>query len=105
MSFDFPQFQERVPIDAARSWTASFDAYDPWSEESYYLLTIFAAEHVVSRFYVQVGLWWANEDCPEKELVDRLREEIHAVAAQGRSNTDYRGSLTELRERRHADTE
>ncbi len=92
-SEQLPGFPDRNPIEGGRAWTAVFDSYDQRNDDCYYLVTLFDGESVVSQLMAQVGMWWAGDDWTSAEFLERLRKEIHSVAATGKSNTEYRGSL------------
>jgi hypothetical protein len=87
--FTFPAFSEPTPIDAKRSWTATFDSYDQRNEDCYYVVTLSTGE----RFMVQVALYWAGDDWSGPGFAERLKQEIHKVAATGKTNTSYTGAM------------
>jgi hypothetical protein len=86
-----PRFDEPTPLDATRSWTARFESYDQRNDDAYYIVTTHAAGRPTDRFMAQVMV--AVEDWTTPEFVDLVRRQLHAVAAAGRPNTDYRGPL------------
>ncbi|GAA0390905.1 hypothetical protein Acor_19200 [Acrocarpospora corrugata] len=91
MTFAFPEFPEPAAIDADISWTAVFESYNQRLDDVYYIVTTREGVREVARFIVMVGLHWAGDDWRGPEFVRRLRQDIHEVAATGRTNTDYRG--------------
>lgn len=93
MAFTFPEFSEPVAIDAQRSWTATFDSYDQRNDDVYYVVTLREVSGATMNLMVRVGLDWAGDDWTGLELLDRLRKEIHGVAATGKSNTHYTGAM------------
>lgn len=93
MHFEWPQFEQKIPIDAARSWTATFESFDERKLDLYYIVTLHEGNKKVTRFFVCVFPWWAEENWSDPGFADHLQKAIHAVAATGRTNTDYTGSL------------
>jgi len=93
MDFEFPQFPERIVIDATRSWTATFDSYDQRKEDIYYLVTLYEGETRAARFFACVFPWWAGENWNTPDFAEKLKKAIHAVAETGKANTEYTGSL------------
>jgi hypothetical protein len=86
-------FSQHMPLDGNRAWTAIFDSYDQRNDDCYYLVTLYRDGAPDSQFMVQIGMWWAGDDWTSTEFIDRLKSEISAVAATGKSNTDYTGSV------------
>jgi hypothetical protein len=82
MSFTFPPFSEPTPIDAGRSWTATFDSFDQRNDEAY-VVTVREAGREDARFMAQIGLYWAGDDWTGPGFVPRLRDELRRVAATG----------------------
>jgi hypothetical protein len=93
MSSQFPDFPALNPLDARRSWTATFDSYDQRNDDAYYVVTIHEAGAVTATFMVQVGMYWAGDDWSGPEFLPRLKEEIQRIAATGKANTSYTGAL------------
>lgn len=93
MPSDVPQFPERTPIDAGRSWTAAFDSYDERKLDLYYVVTLHEGDRPVARFVVCVFPWWNVEDWCDPAFRDHLRKDLHDAAATGRTNTAYEGSV------------
>jgi hypothetical protein len=93
MAFTFPPYQEPTAIDARRSWTATFDSYDQRNDDVYYVVTVHEAGREAARFMVQVGLYWAGDDWTVPGFVERLTQELHKVAATGKTNTSYTGAM------------
>ena len=93
MAFEFPQFHEPTPIDTQRSWVATFKSYDQRNDDVYYVVTLQEAGRDVASFMVQVGLYWAGNDWTGPDFIGRLREELHKVAATGKTNTGYTGPM------------
>ncbi|MBI4614609.1 MAG: hypothetical protein HY720_13445 [Planctomycetes bacterium] len=94
MSFEWPEFRERTPIDSAMSWSAEFESYDQRKDDCYYAVTLHEGDREATRFYVKIDVGWVGGDCTDPEFLERMRTEIHTVAARGRTNTEYIGSLT-----------
>jgi hypothetical protein len=90
MSFDFPRFDQPVAIDDDRSWTAVFDSYDQRNDDIYYIITIARAGRPADRLVAQIWPSWAGDDWTTRDFGERLRSQLHAIATQGESNTDYR---------------
>lgn len=97
MAFTFPEYPEPTPIDGERSWTARFDSYDQRNDDIYYEVTIHQGASQVARFYVKVFPAWAGDDWNRPDFADKLRQDIHKIAATGKSNTDYLGPLVPRR--------
>jgi len=93
MAFTFPQLSEPTAIDAQRSWTATFDSYDQRNEDAYYVVTIQEAGREVARFMAQIGLYWAGDDWTGPGFAQRLQQEVHKIAATGKTNTTYTGKM------------
>ena len=89
MDFVWPEFK-RVPLDGNRSWSATFDSFDQRTDDCYYVVTLHDGANESARFMVKAGLGWVKDNewsAPSFEA--GLRDELHALAAQGKSNTDY----------------
>jgi hypothetical protein len=91
VSFTMPEFPEPTAIDEARSWTATYDSYDQRHDVSYYQVTIHEAGHDVGQIMVEVSMFPAGDDWRTAEFLSYMRKEIHEVAVEGTSNTEYRG--------------
>lgn len=91
VSFTMPEFPEPTAIDEARSWTATYDSYDQRHDVSYYRVTIHKGAHDVGQIMVEVFMSPAGDDWGTADFVPYMRDEIHQVAVEGTSNTDYRG--------------
>jgi hypothetical protein len=94
MPFSFPDFFEPTPIDTSRSWTATFDSYDQRNDHAYYVVALCEDGAEVARFIVQVWLSPAGDDWTEPIFVPWLRDEIQRVAAAGKTNTSYTGTMS-----------
>lgn len=94
MAFTFPEYPEPVPIDGQRSWTARFESYDQRNDDIYYGVTLHEAGEPAVQLMVQVWPSWAGDDWTRPDFADRLRQEIHAVAATGKTNTSYLGAMS-----------
>jgi hypothetical protein len=94
MSFEWPQFEEKQPLDNGRSWTAKFDSYDQHRDDCYYVVTVYDRDQWVGDFMVQVGTEFAGDDWSGPEFLNQLRDRIARVAATGKTNTDYTGYLS-----------
>ena len=94
MAFTFPEFSTPIPIDAQRSWTATYESYDQRNDEVvYYIITLHEAGRDPVRFMARIPLYWAGDDWSGPEFLDELKKNIHRVAATGKTNTDYEGPL------------
>jgi hypothetical protein len=91
MSFEWPEFEEKQPLDGGRSWTAKFDSYDQYRENCYYRVTLYDGLRAVDELMVQVGTEFAGDDWSGPEFLSELRSRIARVAATGKTNTDYAG--------------
>jgi hypothetical protein len=96
VSFTMPEFPEPTAIDETRSWTATYDSYDQRHDVSYYMVTIHEGGHPVGRIVVEVFMFPAGDDWTTAEFVPYMREQIHQIAVEGTSNTDYRGYYRRL---------
>ncbi|TMQ05592.1 MAG: hypothetical protein E6J90_41630 [Deltaproteobacteria bacterium] len=94
MDFTFPEYPEPTPLDAQRSWTATFDSHDQRNDDVYYMVTIHEAGREVARFMVHIFPYWAGDDWRGQEFVDRMRKELGKVAATGKTNTSYTGGMS-----------
>ncbi len=93
MSFEWPEFAEPVEIDDTRAWTAVFDSYDQRNENCYYRVAVYEGDKLVARLIAKVDIGWAGDDWTDGAFAARVRESIDSVAASGRSNTEYRGTI------------
>ena len=91
MSYAAPQFAERIPIDATRSWTAEFESFNERTLDLYYIVTVHDGVRPAATFIAEVFPWWSVEKWDDPAFVGRLRDALHEVAVTGRSNTAYRG--------------
>jgi hypothetical protein len=91
MSFTWPEFTNPEALEGNRSWTARFDSYDQRNEDCYYMVTVSDAGRENGHFMVQVGTEFAGDDWTGPAFIDELRSRIASVAADGKTNTDYRG--------------
>lgn len=98
MDEGFPAFRDRSALDATRSWTAAFESWDQRKDDVYYVITLYEGEAAVARFMAQVSPPWVGERWDAPAYLERLRAELHAVAARGQGNTDYRGELDRPRD-------
>jgi hypothetical protein len=89
MAFDWPEFLERVQIDEARGWTATFDSYRQYTEDCFYLVNLCEADGTQKRFIVQIPVGWAGDDWTGPSFEDYLRQAIGAAAAAGETNCEY----------------
>jgi hypothetical protein len=94
MSFVWPEFEDKQPLDGHRSWTATFDSYDQRNEQCYYRAAIYDGLRQVDEIMVQVGTEFAGDDWSGPEFLNELRSRIARVAATGKTNTDYVGYLS-----------
>jgi hypothetical protein len=94
MSFEWPQFEDKQPLDGGRSWTARFDSYDQHRENCYYGVRIYDGDQWVAEFMVEIGTEFAGEDWSGPEFLNELRARIARVAVTGKTNTEYEGYLT-----------
>jgi hypothetical protein len=94
MGFELPEYLVPTPIDGQRSWTATFESYDQRNDDIYYVVTIHEGGDCSARFIAQVFLSWAGDDWSGPEFTERLRREIHGVAATGKTNTSYLGAMS-----------
>ena len=93
MAFEWPRYDEPIPIDETRSWTAKSESYDQRNDECYYIVSLHEAGQPVRRIMAKVDIGWAGDDWSTSEFSERVKGQIHWVAAAGRSNTEYRGPL------------
>jgi hypothetical protein len=93
MEFRFPEYAVPRQIDAQRAWTATFESYDQRNDDVYYVVTIHEGARQVGSFMVQVWLSWAGDDWRRPDFEERLRQDIHEVAATGKTNTSYLGAM------------
>ena len=93
MSFTWPTFEERQPLDGGRSWTARFDSYDQYHEYCYYIVRIFDGDEVVDEIMAKADSG-TNEDWTSPEFLKQLTACIADVAACGKTNTAYTGPLS-----------
>jgi hypothetical protein len=91
MSNAHPGFTERVPIDAARSWTATFDSYNERTLDLYFIITTYEGDSAVGRFMASVIPLWSVESWDDPAYTADLRNALHAIAVAGHPNTEYRG--------------
>jgi len=77
VAFTMPEFLEPTAIDAARSWTATYDSYDQRHDVSYYRVTIHEGVRDVGEFMVDVFMFPAGDDWTTAGFVAYLRDEIH----------------------------
>jgi len=92
VSFTMPEFSEPTAIDETRSWTATYDSYDQRHDVSYYTVTISEGGHQVGRIMAEVFMFPAGDDWGTAEFVPYMHKEIHKIATEGTSNTEYRGA-------------
>jgi hypothetical protein len=97
MAFTFPEYTQPTPLDAQRSWTATFESYDQRNDDVYYVVTLHEAGCEDVRFIVQVFPYWAGDDWSGPEFAERMRQELHKLAAAGQTNTAYTGAVTRPR--------
>jgi len=90
VAFEFPEFTQPVELPDGRSWTACYDSYDQRHDVAYYVVTIAGrrADPVVA----EVWMWPAGEDWTTPGFAGWLRDQVHAIAVTGASNTPYRPS-------------
>jgi hypothetical protein len=93
LSSEWPSF-EGVPLEGAKTWSASFDSYDQRTDDCYYLVTLFEEGRELARFMVVVFLAGVNGGADSSTaLAERLREELARHARTMKSNTDYIGPV------------
>lgn len=93
MKATWPQFLKPTRLGDGRAWTAVFDSYDQRNDDVYYYVTIVEAGGDPRGFFVKAAVPPEGESSAGPALRSLLREEIHRLAEEGRSNTDYSGSL------------
>ena len=91
MSFEWPEFQEKQPLDDGRSWTAKFDSFDEYRDDCYYLVKLWNGDELLKEFMVQVGTHWAGDNFAVPTFEPELRGRIAQVAATGQANTEWQG--------------
>lgn len=84
----WPEYAEPTPIGGGLGWTATFDSYDQYRDDIYYLVTVAGGGAAPRSFMVQV---WAAETLTGTALRDHLRTEIGRIARTGATNTSYSG--------------
>lgn len=90
MPFTWPELTTHQPLDGGRSWTASFDSYDPYKENVYYVVRMFQGEVRIGELMVEVGTEWTGDDWTAPTFVPELLRRIGEVAVTGKTNTAYR---------------
>lgn len=93
MNFTWPHFTESAPLADGRSWVAEFESYDQRTETCYYWLVVRRGLDPEGRLMAAIDLDGAEEDRTGPEFRVRLAWELAAIAATGRTNTTYTGSL------------
>jgi hypothetical protein len=92
MSFTWPEFK-KVALGDGRSWSATFDSYDQYHEDCYYVVTLEGEVGTPTSFMVQVGTEFAGDDWNTPEVLRELTDRIARVAATGQTNTTYTGPV------------
>jgi hypothetical protein len=92
VTFEWPRFDDPIPLDADRSWTATFDSYDQRNDDIYYVVTITGRDGSRTRLVATTWPSWVGDDWTVPEFLPGLRRALHDVAARGESNTTYRPS-------------
>jgi hypothetical protein len=82
----WPDFATPTAIDATRSWTAAHESFDERLEDAYYVITLFEHGRRRGDIVAAIGGISSPND-------PRLATELARIAAGGRSNCDYRGSV------------
>lgn len=90
MTFQFPEFPDPIAIDGQHSWTAVLDSFNQRTDDLYYRLTLHHRNQPVACFMAQAACWTSLDG---EELVSDVREQLHAVASTGATNTSYQGAL------------
>ncbi len=89
MAFTWPEFTTRQRLDDLRSWTASFDSYDQYHENVYYLVQLYRGDEQLSQFMVKVDTTWCGDDWTVPSFLPELTKKIAEWAEDGKTNTDY----------------
>jgi hypothetical protein len=89
MGCDWPAFH-RESLPGYRAWSATFDSYDQYRDDCYYLVQLFQEERPVGEFMVKLSMEFAPaNDWSTPEFVTELRARIAGVAATGETNTSH----------------
>jgi hypothetical protein len=87
MGFDWPVF-DHEPLAANRSWSATFDSFDQYHDDCYYVVELFEGAKQLATFTVQIGMEFAPDNhWEEPEFLPALRSRIADAAAAGKTNT------------------
>lgn len=93
MTSPWPEFDQPIPIDATRSWTALFNTYDQRTDDCYYIITLHGGGTSERRIMAEISL--CAQDLSDPGFAGWLKRQLHDVAASGRPNTEYKGSMEE----------
>ena len=92
MAFQWPEHRDPVPIDARRTWTATFDSYDQRTDDVYHVALLHEDGAEAAEFMLKVDVGWTDSLRPDQSLADELARAVGALAARGETNTTCRGS-------------
>jgi hypothetical protein len=77
------------------AWTAEFESYNQRTDDVYYVVTVLDGAGPPVRFMANV-VPPPGDDWTGPAFAEGLREQLHQVAAMGRTNTGYTGPLGRL---------
>jgi hypothetical protein len=93
MKSSWPQFPRPTKLGDGRSWTAAFESFNQHSDDVYYYILVSEEGRDPNGFFVRLTVPPEGEESAGPALRGFLREELHRLADDGRTNTDYKGSL------------
>jgi hypothetical protein len=79
VTFRWPRFREL-------GWSASFESYDQYRDNLYYVITMNSGG---PQFVAEIDISGVRDDADHVELGAHVRAELHKVAALGHTNTAY----------------
>ena len=91
MDPDWPDFRGE-PLDPGRTWSARFDSFNQRTDAVFYLVTITEGGRESAPFMIEAGVAWPDS-VQGAALVEKLREQLRRLAADGQANTDYTGPV------------
>ena len=81
MDFVWPTFS-RLPLNAVRSWSATFESFDQRNDDCYYEVTIYEGDREVERFSITAGVGWVKDgEWTSPTFVPKLQEQLQAIIA------------------------